>query len=146
MPSETHKLTSEERFRQAFERLKTGTPDLLPKGTPISQNNIAKEAGCDPSALRKSRFPSLVREIQAYVEVHSHERLSQQAINLKQKKFRSEAKERLLEVIAQRDYAQSQLTSAFRRIVELSAEVKLLRIRLDEVSPPPTQLNRRTRT
>jgi len=56
---------AEANFRRAFERLKAGAPKVLPLGTPVSQNNVAKEAGCDSSALRKSRFPCLVAEIQA---------------------------------------------------------------------------------
>ena len=63
-----------DRYRDAFERLKLNRPHLLPKGTPVTQNNVAKEAGSDPSALKKSRFPSLIAEIKAYVEQHAEER------------------------------------------------------------------------
>lgn len=56
-------------FRAAFERLKAGNTLILPLGSPVSQNNIAKEAGKDPSALRKSRYPVLIAEIQAWVAV-----------------------------------------------------------------------------
>ena len=59
---------AELKFREAFERLKVGKPDILPKGTPLSQNNVAKEAGVDPSALRRARFPELVADIQAWIE------------------------------------------------------------------------------
>jgi len=45
-------------YRAAFERLKNNKPERLPKGTPVSQNNVAKEAGSDPSALKKRAFPS----------------------------------------------------------------------------------------
>ena len=41
-----------DQYRDAFERLKLNRPQLLPKGTPVTQNNVAKEAGSDPSALR----------------------------------------------------------------------------------------------
>lgn len=54
-------------FREAFERLKTNTPINLPKGTKVSQNNVAKEAGKHPTALKKDRFPLLVLEIQDYL-------------------------------------------------------------------------------
>lgn len=33
----------------------------------MSQNNVAKEAGCTASALRKERFPELVKQIQDHV-------------------------------------------------------------------------------
>ena len=64
---------AELKFREAFERLKVGKPDILPKGTPLSQNNVAKEAGVDPSALRRARFPELVADIQAWIESHKDE-------------------------------------------------------------------------
>ena len=46
-------------FSAAFERLKYGNTLILPPGSPVSQNNVAREAGRDPSALRKSRYPRL---------------------------------------------------------------------------------------
>ena len=64
---------AELKFRDAFDRLKLGKLDMLPKGTPLSQNNVAKEAGVDPSALRRTRFPELVSEIQDWIEVHKDE-------------------------------------------------------------------------
>lgn len=60
------KTTSGENFRSAFERLKSGKTLRLPAGASVSQNNVAKEAGCDPSALKKSRHPLLIDEIQRY--------------------------------------------------------------------------------
>lgn len=142
MSSATDQVSAEQRFRQAFERLKVDEPKVLPKGTPVSQNNVAKEAGCDPSALRKARFPSLVREIQAYVELHKDDRPSKRQAVLKAREARRDLKDKLAEVECQRDVAQSRLASANRRIVELTMEVKLLRLRLDELQPPPTQLRR----
>lgn len=61
------KETAEERFRAAFERLKENNPTELKRGTPVSQNNVAKEAGKDPSALRKNRHGKLIADIQAWV-------------------------------------------------------------------------------
>lgn len=136
-------LTAEQRFRQAFERLKANEPKLLETGTPVSQNNVAKEAGCDPSALRKSRFPSLVREIQAYVELHKDEVPSKRQTILKQRASRQKQRDQLADVIRQRDTALSQIASANRRVVELSAEVQMLRIKLDELRPSTTVLIRR---
>lgn len=78
MPSKTvepKKVSKAElKFRNAFECLKQGKPDILPKGTPLSQNNVAKEAGVDPSALRRARFPELVAEIQEWIEAHKDEK------------------------------------------------------------------------
>jgi hypothetical protein len=69
MKSSKHKA-AEANFREAFERLKIGAQEVLPAGSMVSQNNVAREAGCDPSALRKSRFPSRIAEIQIYRAAH----------------------------------------------------------------------------
>ena len=139
MSSEAEQLTAEQRFRQAFERLKADEPKVLPKGASVSQNNVAKEAKCDPSALKKSRFPSLIREIKAYVELHAGEKPpSKRQTVLRQRAARKEQKDRLDEVIRQRDVAQSKLASAHQRIVELAEELKMVRAKLDELRPPPT--------
>ena len=142
MSSETSQATAEQRFRHAFIRLKANKPTTLDSGTPVSQNNVAKEAGCDPTALRKARFPALVREIQAYVEIHQQERPSKRKQLLKQRKARTDLKQRIKEVEAERDQAQSLLGSAQRRIVELSLELNVVRVQLDELKPPPTFLAR----
>jgi len=140
---QTEPKNAEQRFRQAFERLKAGAPRVLKGGTPVSQNNVAKEAGCDPSALRKTRFPALVREIQAFVELHHTEEPSKRQAALKQRQARRSAMARLEDAIKQRDTAQSMLLSANRRIIELSEKVQFLQQRLDELQPPPTPLGRR---
>lgn len=138
MSSEAEVLTAEQRFRQAFERLKVGQPKILGLGTPVSQNNVAKEAGCDPSALRKARYPSLIREIQAYIEINRHESPSKRKAQLKQRSLRVDLRKRLDEVKAQRDIAQSQLISAQQRLLELTAELLSARAQLatlQSVSP-----------
>lgn len=138
MPSQQiETLSAEDRFRQAFARLKAGDPKLLQLGTPVTQNNVAREAGCDPSALKKARFPALIREIQAYIELHPNDdRSASQKTKRKQASNRS-MKERLKDAIQQRDHAQSILASANMRILELSDEVQSLQRQLDEVRPPP---------
>jgi hypothetical protein len=119
--------SAEQRFRQAFERLKLNKPLVLKPGTPVSQNNVAKESGCDPSALKKSRFPSLVREIKAYVEINNHNRASNRQKLLQKRKARSDLNERLKEISTQRDIAQSQLVSAQRIIVDLTLQLNKLK-------------------
>ena len=136
-------LTAEQRFRLAFDRLKRNDPEVLPKGTPVSQNNIAKEAGCDQSALRKSRFPSLVREIQAWVELHTEDFSSQRKALLKQRRTRRSDQERLEDAVRQRDEAASKLACADRRIIELSEQVTALQQRIDDLQPLPTPILRR---
>lgn len=58
-----------EAFRAAFDRLKRDKPEILNPGSRVTQNNVAREAGRDPSALRTSRYPELIAEIQAYNEL-----------------------------------------------------------------------------
>lgn len=63
----TENKTAENLFRESFERLKKNKPIILTKGSSVSQNNVAREAGRDPSALKKDRYPLLVLEIQEYI-------------------------------------------------------------------------------
>lgn len=58
---------AEASFRAAFVRLVDGCPRRLPIGTPVTQNNVAREAGRDPSAFKKKRYPALIRQIQEYL-------------------------------------------------------------------------------
>ncbi|NQZ25041.1 MAG: hypothetical protein HRT55_01845 [Colwellia sp.] len=58
-------------FREAYKRLKSNTPLNVAKGTAVSQNNVAKEAGKHPTALKKDRFPLLVLEIQDYLKLQN---------------------------------------------------------------------------
>ena len=132
MPSQPIKTESaEDRFRQAFERLTARDPKILERGTPVTQNNVAREAGCDPSALKKTRFPALIREIQAYIELHPEDHRSTDKKTKKRAANRS-MQERLEDAIRQRDKAQSMLASANTRIIELSEEVQSLQQQLDE--------------
>lgn len=133
MPSQRVKPQSaENRFRQAFERLKAGEPKMLAQETPVTQNNVAREAGCDPSALKKSRFPVLVCEIQAYIELHQEDQLYT-GKKIKRLAAKRSLKERLDDAIRQRDQAQSILASANTRIIDLSEEVQSLQRQLDEI-------------
>jgi hypothetical protein len=124
--------SAEQRFRDAFERLKLCHPEVLPKGTPVSQNNVAREAGCDPSALRKSRFPLLVMEIQEWVESHKSDQASvgRQKLLRQQRKNR-DAREIIADLKKQRDSAANLLVDANHRIVELTYELNAARARLD---------------
>ena len=109
-----------DQYRDAFERLKLNRPQLLPKGTPVTQNNVAKEAGSDPSALKKSRFPSLITEIKTYVEQHVEERLpSLNQVNLLARQKSRALRDRIEQVARQRDQLASLLSEADAKIIEL---------------------------
>lgn len=130
---------AERQFREAFERLKQRKPQQLPKGTAVTQNNVAKEAGTVPSALRRARFPSLVDEIQAWIAEH-REDVSQQSPRQKrlaQLSRNRDLRGRIGELEAQRDDALGKLVSAEVRIVELTMENERLRAQLppSNVSP-----------
>ncbi|MCA3193162.1 MULTISPECIES: hypothetical protein [unclassified Cupriavidus] len=134
--------TAEQRFRLAFERLKDNKPHVLPRGTPVSQNNVAKEAGTDPTALRKARYPALVREIQAWVEINGRQRALQRKRQDRQRRNTEDLTAKVKRLEQQRDDAQSQLTSAQRLVLELLQENARLQARLDELRPLPTPLRR----
>lgn len=128
--------TAEANFREAFERLKAGAPKSLPAGTLVSQNNVAKEAGCDPSALRKARFPDLVGEIQAYLATNTQERPSSERQRLLKARRVSRSKSETIENLkAQRDYAVSRLVEADEVIGTLARRVRDLEARLEDHQP-----------
>lgn len=128
--------TAEANFREAFERLKAGAPKVLPAGTLVSQNNVAKEAGCDPTALRKARFPGLVEEIQAYLATNSQERPSSERQRLLKARQVSRSKsETIANLKAQRDEAVSRLVEADELIGNLTRRVRDLEARLKDLQP-----------
>lgn len=124
---------AEKAFRAAFERLKRNEPERLPKGTPLSQNMVAREAGCDPSALKKSRYPSLIAEIQQWIREHGQRKTPSPRHNLLNQRRRNRSlRERIEAFKAERDHAISLLIEADARILELTLE----NARLQAVQPP----------
>lgn len=122
--------SAEDRFRSAFERLKANKPIILPIDSKVTQNNVAKEAGRLPSALKKNRYPSLIREIQAYVEIEGVKLSSayQKKKTRKIEKLDSDA--RIKEISVQRDMAQSKLISARKKILDLMEHINRLNVLL----------------
>lgn len=140
--------SAETAYRAAFERLKQDKPERLPKGTVVSQNNVAKEAGCDPSALKKSRFPSLIADIQRYVTEHSGDRsLSPRQTLQAQRKRNRNLRDRIEEISQQRDEVTSLLNEANAKILELTdrvaeLEAKLPATTVDRMLPHRPQFQR----
>lgn len=134
--------TAEQRFRAAFDRLKANSPVRLEKGAPVSQNNVAKEAGVSATSLRKTRYPSLIRDIQDWIKNRDADRVADQ----KRKRVHDEqhlnSQALLAQLRVERDWAQSQLISSHRQILELLEENAQLQVRLDELLPPPVPLRR----
>ncbi len=126
---------AEAAFRAAFARLKLGKPEILPKGTSVTQNNVAREAGKDPSALKKERFPMLVREIQEWIATSGTPLTSSPSPReaLKAARRRSQhLQERIEELKRDRDLAQSKLMSAELEILELWREVVSFRQKVNQ--------------
>lgn len=140
--SQQERDSAEQRFRAAFERLRLGRPERLPKGTPVSQNNVAKEAGVDPSALRKARYPALIRDIKAFREIANQESTIKKSRQKKQRRRKETLRDKANVLRAQRDHAQSQLISAHRQILELIREKDMLEKRLASFVPPPVPFRR----
>ncbi|MBU3557178.1 hypothetical protein ICN18_06000 [Polynucleobacter sp. Ross1-W9] len=130
------KKNAEDNLRDAFERLKIGAPQVLPKGARVSQNNVAREAGSDASALRKKRYPLLIMEIQEWIEVNkNNELVSERQLLLKKRRKNREAKEVNADLKKQRDSAVNRLNYANLRILELSETVDGLLSKLDALQP-----------
>lgn len=76
-----------------------------------------KEAGVDPSALRKGRYPKLIQEIQSWIEQNDHKlKLKKQAPNKATSKI-IELQKRVEVLIEQRDQAVSKLLAAQLKII-----------------------------
>ncbi|WP_051994715.1 hypothetical protein [Herbaspirillum sp. CF444] len=120
-------LSATESYRAAFERLKTGLPERLPKGTQVTQNNVAREAGSDPTALKKSRFPILIAEIQKYVEEHAEGRPpSIRQATLSARKKNRGLRDQIETISQQRDHLASLLNEANATILELYDRIATL--------------------
>lgn len=126
---------AEDNFREAFERLKNGVSVVMPTGSAVSQNNVAREAGCDPSALRKSRFPTLVEEIQNFNNTKiSSETKSERKRLLEARQASRTKSETIANLKVQRDKAVSQLVEADEMILSLTQRVKNLEAQLEDVT------------
>jgi hypothetical protein len=120
--------SAEQLFRDAFDRLKRGVPQRLPRGSPVSQNNVAKEAGCDPSALKKSRYPELVKDIQLWVAEFGRKSANSASKQAHSARRRSRSLKAIIDDLkAQRDLALSMLVHADATILELVRELELTR-------------------
>ena len=136
------KMTAEERFRSAFDRLKINAPIRLEKDTAVSQNNVAKEAGKNPTALRKLRHPKLVKDIQDWIAERDLSQVKKRETKKKRNQEILESDAIIERVLRERDLAQCELVSAHRQLLELLEQNAQLQRRLDELMPPLTHLKR----
>jgi hypothetical protein len=122
-------------FRDAFDRLKNGRPTILPIGTPVTQNNVAREANRDPSALRKSRYPKLIRAIQKWIEDNgtgARSRTSSASLLKGARDKNRELSGRIEEVVGQRDTAMARLVIAEDSILQLHQQLQDYKSRVGE--------------
>lgn len=134
--------SAEENFRAAYERLKIGKPLLLPMGTPVTQGNVAREAGCDRTALKKSRFPELVAEIQRAVSENTGGRPeSERQKLLKQRQRNRSARDKIANLKNQRDAlagclneANAQIAILSRRLADSESRCNALQARNEPIS------------
>lgn len=132
-PENTEEIGAEASYRAAFDRLKEGRPTVLTKGSPVSQNNIAIEAGSKAGAIKKNRFPSLVREIQEWLLANPPVATpSPRQEKLAQRKRNRSLRDTIADLEIQRDLAQSILVEADSKILDLMIENADLRRRLPE--------------
>lgn len=129
---------AEQAFRDAFERLKKDAPIRIARGLTLSQNLVAKEAGTDPSALKKARFPSLVAEIQRWVaNSEKPATASKRQSELRQREKNRSLRDQINDLKAQRDAVCSRLLEADAKILELTLELEKFR-----ASPLPRNVTR----
>lgn len=140
-PASLVKKSAETHFREAFERLKEGCPDILSKGTPVSQNNVAKEAGLDRTALKKGRFPRLVAEIQRWVDEHQDDAPPSERQKMLAHRARNRShRERLVVFKEERDHALSLLADADAKILALTKELADAMRKIEKLGPKAKRL------
>lgn len=124
-PADNNKAGGAEKaFREAFHRLVENRPERLPLGTAVSQNAVAKEAGRDPSALKKSRYPTVVAEIQDWNrdnrKLPTSRELGSRGSQTRSRRSQVQVSE---DVKRQRDLLASKLVEASALIVELTEKI-----------------------
>lgn len=126
-PSAPSISRAESAFREAFEKLKNGKTNILPKGSRVTQNNVAREAGLDPSALKKARFPTLIEEIQDWILHHGSQQPRSASKSIYTQRNRNRTLREQIEALkSQRDNALALLVDADARILALTMDNKRL--------------------
>lgn len=126
---------AERAYLAAFERLKEGRPEVLPIGTPVSQNNVSQEAGKCASALRLERYPKLAQDIKAYVKAAAASATAAKGSTLKPVPGSREIRAQTQKV--QYDLQASKVLSLLLTVADLRKEVAELRLQLDAVKQKP---------
>lgn len=130
------KVSAECRFRAALARIIDGSALNVERNAQITQNNVAREAGVDPSALRASRYPALVKEIRdlACIARANVGRMGHKP-HLPRSEERRDEKQRYQDMKRQRDHAAALLASADSEVLRLMLRVRDLERHIEETSP-----------
>ena len=117
---------AELQFYEAFIRLKENKPVNVTKGTSVTQNNVAYVVFFFFLLLFKSRYPELIKEIQAWIELNDQKEISKKQARKKSNSKVIELQQKIEIVVAQRDQATSKLLAAQLKIIELTNKIKRL--------------------
>ena len=132
-------MSAEQRFRDAFQRLMEGKPVIVSRDCEVSQNNVAREAGLDPSALKKSRFPQLIAELQEWIKNNSVTKSNHSSNSVRARARRRTDRELIKDLKLQRDQAASALLSADLTILQLQNEINELKSKIPKSVVVPIQ-------
>lgn len=122
------KESAEVEYRKAFNRIIEGKAVRVGKTASPTLANIAREAGKDPSALKKSRYPGFIGEVEAFNQVSSSVKdetdrsLTAQLKSARQENKRLREEYELLSI--ERDLSHSRVLNLQQAIVELSFEIE----------------------
>jgi len=130
------KVSAESKFRAALARIIDGSALNVERNARITQNNVAREAGVDPSALRASRYPALVMEIRDLADIARADvgRMGHKPHRPGSEERRNE-KQRYQDMKRQRDHAAALLASADSEVLRLMLRVRDLERHIEETSP-----------
>ncbi|EOG3619010.1 hypothetical protein G7017_11040 [Pseudomonas fulva] len=122
------KNSAEEEYRKAFKRIIEGKPIRISKHAKLTLANIAREAGNDPSALKKSRYPTFIAEVEEYNSSPSPTvKRSDRSLTAQLTAARAEnnaLRERCTELAAERDIAHSKVLNLQLALIEKCQELE----------------------
>ncbi len=122
------KESAEVEYRKAFNRIIEGKAVRVDKTASPTLANIAREAGKDPSALKKSRYPGFISEVESFNQVsgsvkdETDRSLTAQLKSARQENKRLREEYELLSI--ERDQSHSRVLNLQQAIVELSFEIE----------------------
>lgn len=115
-------------YLAAFRRLADDAPMVMPKGTPVTQNNVAREAGRSPSAFKKAEYPDEVAIVKAYIAALPKRKSPSTTYKLNASRAETKkSKSANEQIIQQRDIALSLLVQSQETILKLRKEIMKLK-------------------